>query len=491
MLFRQIFDPKLAQYAYLIGCQQTKESVIIDPERDIDRYVEIAESEGLNIVAVAETHIHADFLSGAREFAEVHGTKLYLSDEGDADWKYEWAAGQKLGGREYDVVFLKNGQTFTVGNIEFEAVHTPGHTPEHLTFLVTDRGSGATSPIGVVTGDFVFVGDLGRPDLLEQAAGLHGVQEPSARRLYESLPAFTTLQDHLQVWPGHGAGSTCGRALGAVPTSTVGYEKLYNASLDAAAQGEDAFVRAILAGQPEPQMYFARMKRDNRQGAPVLGRLPRPRKLTVRELIELIDRSEAVIIDTRLDRSAFMARHIRGSLHAPLNRSFNTVVGSLVVDETAPLVLIVEEEDLDEAVRDLVRIGFDNVSAFAEVATLQRYFNDGGAGETTEEISFDEMDVLRKSEGVVPLDVRFASEYAEGHVPGARNASYTRLPEYVKEAGLVPPDKKLLVYCASGARSAAAASFLAREGYDVALVNGSFADYAEGRAVESQEAVVV
>jgi hydroxyacylglutathione hydrolase len=161
MFFRQIFDEKLAQYAYLIGCQATGEAIVIDPERDIDQYVKIATAEGLEIVAVTETHIHADFLSGSREFAEQHGTHVYVSDEGDADWKYQWV---KDG--DYKYTLLKDGNTFKIGNIEIRAVHTPGHTPEHLSFLVTDLGGGANEPMGMATGDFVFVGDLGRPDLL-------------------------------------------------------------------------------------------------------------------------------------------------------------------------------------------------------------------------------------------------------------------------------------------------------------------------------------
>nr|WP_243664236.1 MBL fold metallo-hydrolase [Rhodothermus marinus] len=173
MLFRQIFDPKLAQYAYLIGCQQTKEAIVIDPERDVDQYLRLAEEEGLRIVAVAETHIHADFLSGARELAERVGARLYLSAEGEADgWASNWAKNGR-----YDVTFLRDGDTFRIGNIEFRAVHTPGHTPEHLCYLVTDRGGGATEPMGIVTGDFVFVGDLGRPDLLESAARISGMKE--------------------------------------------------------------------------------------------------------------------------------------------------------------------------------------------------------------------------------------------------------------------------------------------------------------------------
>ncbi|MEL7363816.1 MAG: MBL fold metallo-hydrolase, partial [Bacteroidota bacterium] len=321
MLFRQYFDPKLAQYAYLVGCQKSGEALLIDPERDIDRYIDAAEAEGLRIVAVAETHIHADFLSGAREFAERLGVKLYLSEEGGPDWQSEWA---KDG--TYDVTFLRDGDSFIVGHIEIIASHTPGHTPEHMSFVVIDRGSGATTPIGVATGDFVFVGDLGRPDLLEQAAGMHGVQEDAARTLYHSLDTFRDWPGYAQIWPAHGAGSTCGKALGAVPQSTVGYEKLYNASLGAADAGENAFVDAILSGQPEPQMYFARMKRDNKRGVRVLGGLPQPQKLSAAELEAYVGKGEALVIDTRLDRSAFMAKHIPGSLYAPMNKSFNTVV---------------------------------------------------------------------------------------------------------------------------------------------------------------------
>jgi hydroxyacylglutathione hydrolase len=339
--------------------------------------------------------------------------------------------------------------------------------------------------MGIVTGDFVFVGDLGRPDLLEQAAGLHGVQEPSARQLYSSLPRFTRLQDYLQVWPAHGAGSSCGKALGAVPTTTVGYEKLYNASLGAANDGEDAFVDAILSGQPEPQMYFARMKRDNKMGAPVLGNLPQPRKLTITELARKAGSSECLIVDARLDRSAFMAKHIPGSLYAPMNKSFNAVVGSLVMDETLPLVLIIDADHVDAAVRDLVRIGYDNVAAFVDLETLENYFDEGGEHAAIEEVDISAIDDLRADPDVAIVDARFASEFEVGHVPGAISASYTRLPEYVKDR--IPVGKTIVVHCLSGARSAAAAAFLAREGFDVKYVNGLFANYrgaVKGRAHE-------
>ena len=478
MLFRQIFDEKLAQYAYLIGCRETGEALLVDPERDIDRYLNLADDEGVEIVAVAETHIHADFLSGAREFAERFDTTLYLSDEGGENWAYEWAQRPASGrdGSKYDVQWLCDGDSFTVGTIEITALHTPGHTPEHLSFLVADTGGGADASMGIVTGDFVFVGSLGRPDLLESAADVEGAMEPSARTLYDSVQRFLTLPDRLQVWPGHGAGSACGTALGAVPQSTVGYEKQFNPLIDAAREGEDAFVDAILSGQPEPQMYFARMKRDNNTGPPVLGRLSSPGELTVRELKQVAQDEEALLIDTRLDRSAYMARHIPGSLYAPMNNTFNTVVGSLVEDETTPLYLIVDEEDVEEAVRDLVRIGYDNVKGFAEIDTFQRYVQNGGPSETIDEITFDEVDALRQDPDTAVVDVRYRSEYEEdGHVEGALNASYTRMPEYEKD---LPSDKTLLVHCASGARAAAAASFLRRTGRDVKYVNDTFENYA-------------
>ncbi len=381
MLLRQITDSKLSQYAYLIGCQKTKQALVVDPERDIDRYLAIAASEGLTVTHVAETHIHADFLSGARDLAEATGARLYLSAEGEDDgWGSFWAKDRD------DVTFLRDGDTFEVGNIELTAVHTPGHTPEHLSYLVTDHGGGATTPMGLVSGDFVFVGDLGRPDLLESAAGQGGAQEPAARALFASVQRFLDLGDELQVWPGHGAGSACGKALGAIPQSTVGYEKRYNGSIDAARRGEDAFVEAILDAQPEPPLYFGRMKRLNRDGVPPLAALPTPRALAPADLADVGD---AVIVDTRADRSAFMAAHLPGALYAPFDTQFNTTVGSYVTDPETEIVLVINEADVAEAVRDLVRIGLDRVVAYATFETLAAHVQGGGATATIPEVDFE------------------------------------------------------------------------------------------------------
>lgn len=465
MLFRQIFDEKLAQYAYLIGCQATGEAIVIDPERDIDQYVKIATAENLEIKAVAETHIHADFLSGSREFAEHHGVKVYLSDEGDEDWKYEW-----VHKGDYDYVLLRDGDTFRIGNIELKTVHTPGHTPEHISFLVTDHGGGADEPMGMATGDFVFVGDLGRPDLLESAAGVQGAMEPSAKRLYSSVQEFLGLPDYLQIWPGHGAGSACGKALGAVPETTVGYERRFNPAIQKAEISEDAFVDYILEGQPEPPLYFARMKRDNKQGPAVLGNLPQPRLLTARELVELSGRTDIAVLDTRLDRTAFMAGHLPGSIFAPFNKSFPTIAGSYVTED-APIYLIVDEKEAGAAVRSLVRIGLDNVVGYAPPEALLAYDETHGKLSSIEEVKFDSVRSHSGVGDVEVLDVRGISEYQEGHVPGALNVAHTRM---LVRHGELPSNRKLLVYCGTGARASSAASLLSRLGHNVSVVNDEF-----------------
>ena len=217
MLIERIYDEDLAQASYFIGCQAKGEAVVVDPRRDIDVYRNLAAANGMKIVAVTETHIHADFLSGTRELAAATGATAYVSGEGGADWQYGFEAER-----------LNDNDEITLGNITVKALHTPGHTPEHLSFLITD-GAFADTPGYLLSGDFVFSGDLGRPDLLDEAAGGVDTRFAGARQLFASLrDKFLTLPDHVQVHPGHGAGSACGKALGAIPSSTVGYERLYS-----------------------------------------------------------------------------------------------------------------------------------------------------------------------------------------------------------------------------------------------------------------------
>jgi hydroxyacylglutathione hydrolase len=464
MLLRLIYDDKLAQASYLLGCQRTGEALVVDANRDVEQYVSLAKREGLRITHVTETHIHADYLSGSRELARCTGAQMYLSKEGGPGWSYAFPEIDK-------VQLVGDGSRFKVGNITVEVMHTPGHTPEHICFLITDSAS-ADRPIGLFSGDFVFVGDVGRPDLLEKAAGVAGTMEAGARDLYRSLQGFRSLPDYLQVWPGHGAGSACGKALGAVPTTTVGYERRFSPALAAVGAGEAEFVDFILAGQPEPPLYFARMKRLNKEGPPVLGALPTPRRLAAAELAALAGADGPVVLDLRRDRAAFFARHLRGALFAPFNRTFPTIAGSYVEPELE-IVLVAAEADLDEAVRNLLRVGLDRVAGWAPIEAVDELPPAAAAAIPVVDFA-REFEARRRAPGAAVLDVRGSSEFAAGHVPGAVQIAHARL---AAELARVPAGDPLLVHCESGARSASAASLLARHGFPVVAVEGRFFDW--------------
>ncbi|MCW1926040.1 MBL fold metallo-hydrolase [Luteolibacter arcticus] len=469
MYLRQITDTSLAQNAYLIGCQRSGEAIIVDPERDLDRYFEVAAENGLTITAVAETHIHADFLSGARELVERHGVTPYLSEEGGPDWQFEWAKGSPK------ARFLRDGDTFNIGNISFRAVHSPGHTPEHLSFLVTDQGGGADEPVALLSGDFIFVGDVGRPDLLESAAGQVGVMEPSARSLYESLRSTEALPDYLQVLPAHGAGSACGKSLGAVPFSVMGYERRFNGALHKALHGSaDEFVKEILSGQPEPPPYFARMKRDNRLGPALLpdGKLPEPRRIGATELDQWIEAPGRTILDLRADRKDFMNRHLRGSIYAPIAGGKLPVSAGSYVEERSKLLLVLENEALlDEAVRQLVRIGLDDVAAWIPADEARRAH---GFTSIIPRVQASGLAAaLAEDAGALLLDVRGADEFAAGHVQGAVNIAYTRLAANLEN---LPDRRPVYVHCGSGLRASLAVSFLSSKGIDVVHVDGNYGD---------------
>jgi hydroxyacylglutathione hydrolase len=463
MFLKQISDPSLAQYSYLIGCQRTGEAVVVDPERDIDRYLELAKHEGLKISAVAETHIHADFVSGARELAAADPSiKLYLSAEGGPDWQSEWA--KELPG--YNL--LHDGDSFKIGNIELQAVHTPGHTPEHMVFLVTDHGGGANEPIAMLSGDFLFVGDAGRPDLLEQAAGLEGTQEQGASALYKSLRKVSKLPCHLQVLPAHGAGSACGKALGSIPNSTFGYEEKFNPALKLALnESEEVFVNFILSGQPEPPAYFANMKRVNKVGPAVLGALPEARLLSLDEILPRLNEPGFVILDTR-SRGEFLQGHLRGSLFTPPEK-FSDFAGSYLSPEQEILIVAGDTADAQDFVRQLVRIGFDHIEGFIPPAALA----DAPAEWMTkfQAVDFQAVPTLLGGNGdTFTLDVRKATEFVGGHIRNAHNLAHTRLRPRLAEIPRVP----LLVHCQTGQRATGASAFLARNGYEVTCVADKF-----------------
>jgi hydroxyacylglutathione hydrolase len=464
MFLRQIFDPHLAQYAYLIGCQRTGEAIVIDPERDVERYRKIAAENDLQLSAVAETHIHADFVSGARALVETHGARGYLSGAGGPDWQSEWARGLA------NVTLLRDGDSFRLGHIRFDVLHTPGHTPEHICFLVTDEGGGANEPMALLSGDFLFVGDAGRPDLLETAAGIVGTRDEGAQQLHASLQRLTHLPEHVQVLPAHGAGSACGKALGSVPTSTVGYERRFNPTLRLALHGSTAdFTASILAGQPEPPLYFAEMKRVNRAGPPLVAGPAQPSEWTADEAIAASARGDVVLIDTR-SREDFSRGHLRGSLFAPAAGSFSDFAGSYLAPADRIVVIVDHERQVGPLVTQLSRIGFDHVAGWLPGANLARI----SGLEEMKSRKFSELAGLLMSQpNAAVLDVRRATEFETGHVRGAKNISYTRLRA---RAGEIPEAPLLVVHCQAGNRAAAAAAFLRRADRDVVLVDDSFAN---------------
>ena len=454
MFFRLFYNQPLAQASYLIGCQQTDEAIVIDPIRDIAQYLHVAASEGLRITHVTETHIHADYVSGSRELAAATGAKLFLSGEGGADWQYRFAASD-------GATLVHDGDVIRVGNIVFKVMHTPGHTPEHISFVVTDTPR-AAGPMGIITGDFVFVGDVGRPDLLERAAGVANTMEAGAHALFSSLERFRALPDHLQVWPAHGAGSACGKALGAVPSSTVGYEKLSNWGV--AESDEKQFVVNVLDGQPEPPRYFAHMKRINRDGPPVLGGMPVPKRLDASSIVGLSP--ETWIIDLRKTRP-FADAHIPRSLSVPYNRKFTTQAGSLVPYD-ADIVLLAPSTDdktpsiVPAAMHDLTLIGMDRVVGWMDTReAMDAWQKAGNKLAATEQMTVDQL-ADWSGEALTVIDVRGESEWRAGHLPDAVHIPLGELPDRLDEL----PTTGLVLQCQGGSRSAVAASLLQRMGRD-------------------------
>lgn len=456
MFFRSFFDENLAHMSYLVGCQRTGEAIIIDPARNLEMYKETAEKEGLEIIAATETHIHADFVSGSREAAKQLGATLYLSDEGDENWKYQYID-------EVNHVLLKDGSTFTIGLVEFQVMHTPGHTPESISFIITDKGSGSTKPMGIFSGDFVFVGDIGRPDLLEKAAGVKGTADLGARQMFHSLKKFKSLPDYLQVWPAHGAGSACGKALGAVPVSTVGYEKLNNWALKI--EDEEKFVTALLTGQPEPPAYFAMMKKVNKLGPDYLNDGPIKTLSSVEELERFS--SETVILDTRSAKD-FAASHFKGAINIPFDKSMTNWAGWLIgYDQN--IVLITPEKDLDSIRKALASIGLDKIVARVEPAiTLE----DTSNLENYHEIDVHQLQKLLNDDQYHLIDVRNQSEWDDGRIESAQHIMLGTLKNRLNE---IPAGKKYIVQCRSGARSAIAASILQANGlHDVYNLKGGY-----------------
>jgi hydroxyacylglutathione hydrolase len=447
MLLKRFYDEGLAQASYLVGAERTGEALVIDPLRDLEPYLAEAAAEELRITHVTETHIHADFLSGARDLVRHTGARLLLSAEGDADWQYRIGAAERA-------ELLREGDSFSVGEIRVDVHHTPGHTPEHLVYLVTDTAV-ADRPVGIFTGDFIFVGDVGRPDLLERTAHVAGTTEASARALFQSLRTMREYPDYLQLWPGHGAGSACGKALGALPSTTLGYERLFNWAFQVS--DEDEFVQTVLRDQPEPPRYFARMKFLNRDGPPAVS-TGAWSELDVAGLAALLSDRKTTVIDTRAS-VAFTAGFIPGTVNIPGARSFTTWAGSLL-DPESDIALLAESDGRARALRrELSLIGFDRVVAWAPSEMLDRWREAGRPMEPVRTVAARELSTMRDAQ---IIDVRAESEWNEGHIPGAQHIF---LGDLTCAADELRRDRPLVIACQGGSRSSIGASMLRARGF--------------------------
>ena len=458
MFFRQCYDERLAQASYILGSSHSKEALVVDPQRDVDAYLDIAREQDLQITAVAETHIHADFLSGARELKQATGARLYLSGEGAGELGY-------LPAQDSSTQFLKNAEEIKIGELRVRVLHTPGHTPEHICFEVFD-GPDKSQPMLLLSGDFIFVGDLGRPDLLEEALGRAGSARTGARQTYFSLQnALAELPDFIQIWPGHGAGSACGRALGSVPSTTLGYERRFTWWSEFLNRGDErGFMEALLQGQPDAASYFAIMKERNRGSQRVLNGLPRPAQLDAAAVRERLA-GGALLVDTR-PREAYVRSHARDSIHIADGSSFSNW-SAWFIPTDANVMLVVKPERAEHLVRGLVHVGIDNIVGLVSEEVAQSL-----PQVPLSHVSAQQADVQITQQQAATLDVRSDSEFQADHIPGSVHVSAGRLLHNVER---LPKDSPLIVCCATGDRSVAAVSVLIANGFHNAVnLDGGF-----------------
>jgi hydroxyacylglutathione hydrolase len=441
--------PGLAQYAYIVSNETL--AVMIDPIRDIDAYLHYADTHGLTITHILETHIHADFASGATALARATGAQLWLS---------AYAAGE-----DYQYQFphhpFQNDEVLEVGTIRFQAIHTPGHTPEHLSFLLFDTTRSATIPAALFSGDFLFVGSFGRPDLLGEAA-----KQKLAAQLYKSAhQAIAALPDSLEVYPAHGAGSLCGSGMGEHPQTTLGYERAVSPLF---ALPQDAFVQQILATVPPFPPYYRRMKQLNSQGSTILSALPGTQAFSPAEVSHLKSSTAITLLDLRRPE-AFGGAHIPGSINIGAGQNLSLWAGWML-DPNQPILLIGEPADLDPARRSLINVGLDNILGYLNGGIAAWIDSGSDLAQLIQRSPRQTQSELAAQPATIPaniLDVRSASEWHSGHIPNAIHIMLGDLPARLAELN---PTATTYVVCGSGYRSSIATSILAARGFH-SLIN--------------------
>jgi hydroxyacylglutathione hydrolase len=438
MYFKQFYLGCLAHASYLMGSEG--EAAVVDPQRDVEQYVAEAEAHGFRIKYVVETHLHADFVSGHRELADRTGAEIVFGHRAGAAFPY-------LG--------VKDGDELKLGTVTLRFLETPGHTPESISVLIVDTEVSA-EPRKVLTGDTLFIGDVGRPDLV----GSKGyTAEEMAGMLYDSLhEKLLALDDAVEVYPAHGAGSLCGRNLSKETSSTIGEQRRFNYALRP--MPRDEFVRMMTENLPEVPAYFPKDAEINRAGAPALGEVPRPRGLTPDKVSALAERGH-LVLDVR-GGAEYGTAHVPGAINIGLGGQFASWAGTLIAIGTPVVLVANDEEDVEEAVVRLARVGIETVSGYLG-GGMYAWNKAGLPTASMAQIPADELDA-RITEGadLRIVDVRRPAEFAIGHVPGAVNA---QLAELEKMAADLDPSRPTAVVCASGYRSSTATSLLERRGF--------------------------
>jgi hydroxyacylglutathione hydrolase len=447
VILQQRFVPGLAIASYLIGDETTGEAAVVDPTRDVDELIRLAADNNLRIAHILESHVHADFVSGAKELkARLAGAPaIHSSGMGGEEWTAAYA----------DQV-VKEGDEIRLGPVRLQAVHMPGHTPEHVCWSVFDDARSRTVPWLLFSGDFLFVGDVGRPDLLGEEA-----QKQLARQLYQSLfEKLDRIPDITEILPAHGAGSLCGKALSSRRSSTVGFERQFNPALQR--KPEEQWVRDLMAGMPPAPPYFRRMKQVNKDGPEVLGTdTPAPARCAPREVERRLGQ-KGLVLDVR-SKEAFGAAHIPASINIPFGPMLPTWAG-WVLPYDQPLLLVTESPaQVAAAATHLLRVGFDNLAGALE-GGIEAWELAGLPLTSLPTLSAQELgrQLRHKREDIVVLDVRTDAEWGAGHIEGARHILLGKLPERLTE---VPRNTPVVVVCASGYRGAIAGSLLRRAGY--------------------------
>ncbi len=449
MKFNQYYLECLSHASYLIGDETTGRAVVVDPQRDVNEYIADAKEMGMTIELVIETHFHADFLSGHLELAEATGAKIVYSSVAQPEFEYMPVA---------------DGERYSLGEVQLEFLHTPGHTPESLSIVIYEH-PGDTVPFGVLTGDTLFIGDVGRPDLL---ASIGFTRDELADKLYDSLHnKLMPLPDATKVYPAHGAGSACGKNLSTELWSTMGEQRLSNYALRA--PDKPTFVEMVTEGQPPAPSYFVYNAILNRKGRELLDETKMPKAMSYADVKAAMAKG-AVLVDGR-NPDAFGAGHLRDAVNIGLEGRYAEFAGS-VIKPDVDLILVTEPGRELEGKNRLGRIGFDRVIGYLE-EPYQVMLNNRDDVQVASRLTARTMDArIREIPGLQIVDVRNPGEVAEGMIPGAISIPVGQLPD---RTGELDPKKPTVVYCAGGYRSSVAASLLRLRGFaDVSDILGGY-----------------